>query len=363
VVDPTSPGFRTLGDLEASARRIVEAETWTYVASGAGGEDALRANRDAFRRRTLRPRVLTDVSKLDLTTTLLDQKVSAPMFVCPMARHGLLHAEGELATARASGRAGVASAYSTLSTRPMEEIAGASPPGVRWFQLYLQPEFRESQRLVERAERAGFHALMLTVDVPLLGVRDALAATPFILAPEHAIGNGPGVRAPARDATGAHGHYTLRSETAATWTALDDLQSITRLPLIVKGVLSGEDARRAVGHGARAVVVSNHGGRQLDANEASLDRLPEVVRAVGSEAEVYMDGGVRRASDVLVALALGARAVGIGRPVLWALACGGEDGVSRLFDLLSSEMATAMALTGRRRIAEIDRTLLGDPRW
>jgi 4-hydroxymandelate oxidase len=356
-------GFVTLGDLEEAAGRVLSPEVWAYVQAGAGTEEALRSNRDAFRRRTLRPRALVDVSTIDLTTRILDRAVRAPFFICPMARHGLVHPVGESGTARAAARAGVLAAHSTLSTDSLETIASAAPDASRWFQLYLQPEFRDSQRLVERAEKAGYHALVLTVDVPLLGSRDRLAQTAFVLDPEHALGNGAGVRAPLRAPGGGPGRFALRAEAAATWTVLDDLQSITRLPVVVKGVLDAEDARRAFAHGARGVIVSNHGGRQLDAAEAALERLPEVVRAVGSDLEVYFDSGVRRASDVLVALALGARAVGIGRPVLWALAAGGEAGLDRFLGLFASELAGSMALAGRRRIPEIDRSLLGELRW
>ena len=356
-------GFASLGELEALAARTAATDAWTYVQAGAVGEEAMRANRDAFRRRTLRARALADVSTLDLTTRLLDDPVSVPFFVCPMARHGLMHPDGELATARAAARAGVLASFSTLSTRSLEEIATAAPSGLRWFQLYLQPEFAVTRELVERAERAGYRAIILTVDAPLLGLRDRLAETEFVLAPEHALGNGDSVRAPPRVPSGSAGRYTLRRESSATWNVLDDLESITRLPVVVKGVLSGEDAGRAVKHGAHAVIVSNHGGRQLDAAEAALERLPEVVRAVGTDVEVYFDSGVRRGGDVLIALAMGARGVGIGRPLLWALAAGGEAGVDRLLELFAIELATEMALVGRRKISEIDRTLLGELRW
>ncbi len=358
-----SAPFSTLGELERAAARVVPEDAWAYVQSGAGDEDAMRANRDAFRRRTLRPRALIDVTHLDLTTTLLDERVSAPFFICPMARHGLLHPEGEAATARAASDARVLSVFSTLSTRSIEEIAAAAPKGPRWFQLYLQPEFAASRNLVERAERAGYTAIMLTVDLPVLGPRDRLAERGFVIAEDAPVGSGDEILAPDRSPKGALGRYSLRKDAAATWNILDDLQSITHLPVVVKGILTGEDARRAVTHGARAVLVSNHGGRQLNSAQAALDALPEVVRSVGSDVEVYFDSGVRRASDVLMALALGARGVGIGRPVLWALAVGGEGGVRHLLSLLSTELATDMALVGRRRLSEVDRTLLGAPRW
>lgn len=363
MTDPSTPTFSTLGDLEEAAAKAIPADVWTYVGAGAAEEDAMRANRDAFRRRTLRPRALVDVTTLDLTTTFLDQKVNAPFFVCPMARQGLLHPDGEVATARAAGAAQVLAVFGTLSTRSLDEIAAAAPRGPRWFQLYLQPEFATSQRLAERAEKAGFTALVLTVDMPVLGHRDRLIQQGFVLDADDPVGNGGNILAPARSPSGREGRYALRKDAAATWNILDDLQSITRLPVVVKGILTGEDARRAVTHGARGIVVSNHGGRQLNAAEAALEALPEIVRSVGSDVEVYFDSGVRRATDVLTALAMGARGVGIGRPVLWALALGGEAGVARLLSLLATELATDMALTGRRRISEIDRTLLGTPRW
>jgi len=363
VSDESSRLFSTLGELEAAASRVLPEDAWAYVQSGAAEEDAMRANRDAFRRRTLRPRALIDVTHLDLTTTLLDTPVSAPFFVCPMARHGLMHPDGELATARAASAADLLAVFSTLSTRSIEEIAQAAPKGPRWFQLYLQPEFAASRRLVERAERAGYTAIMLTVDMPVLGPRDQLVQHGFVIAEDAPVGSGQEVLAPDRSPKGEGGRYSLRRDAGATWNVLDDLQSITRLPVLVKGILTGEDARRAVTHGARAVVVSNHGGRQLNSAQAALEALPEVVRSVGSDVEVYFDSGVRRASDVLTALALGARGVGLGRPVLWALAVGGEAGVARLFSLLSTELATDMALLGRRKLSEVDRTVLGATRW
>ncbi len=353
----------TLGDLESAAERTLSPEVWAYVSSGASEEDALRGNRDAFRRRTLRPRQLTDVTSIDTTTRILDEPVAAPFFVSPVARQGLVHPDGEVAVARAAAARRILGVYSTLSTRSLEEIAAASGAGPRWFQLYLQPEFSASRELVERAERSGYSALVLTVDLPILAPRDRWLARGRMIDSDAPVGNGPRVVAPARKPEGGLGRYHLRAETAATWTVLDDLQSITRLPVVVKGTLTGDDARRALTHGARAVIVSNHGGRQLNSAEAALDALPEVIRSVGSDLEVYFDSGIRRAADLLTALAMGARAVGLGRPVLWALGLDGEAGVLRLFDLFGAELATEMALLGRRRISEIDRSLLGSPRW
>jgi 4-hydroxymandelate oxidase len=363
MTDETPGGFLTLGDLEAAAAGKVPRDVWEFVQGGAGEETTMRGNRDAFHRQTLRPRVLSGVDRIDLRTTILGTRVAAPFFLAPTAYQGLLSPEGEVATARAARDAGVLAVYSTLSTRSLEEIAGAAPDGPRWFQLYLQPEFDASLRLVERAERAGFRALVLTVDMPLLANRDRQLRSGIAVDAPAPVGNGPEIRSPARALTPDGERFTLRAETAVTWEILDRLRERTRLPLVVKGLLTGEDARRAVEHGAQGIVVSNHGGRQLDGAPATLEALPEVVRAVGSEVEVYLDSGVRRGSDVVMALALGARAVGLGRPVLWALAAGDSAGVARLISLLKIDVATVMALTGRTTVPAIDRTLIGEPRW
>ncbi len=353
-------GFLTLSDLEEAASKKVSAAAWAYVQGGAGEERTLRANREAFQRRTLRPRVLVDVTTLDLTTTILNEKVSVPFYASAAASQGILHPGAEAGTARAASAANIMAMFSTLSTLSLEQIAEAAPKDPRWFQLYLQPDFAVTKKLVERAEKAGFTALVLTVDMPVQATRDRQSIAGYSLE-ERIVGNGEDILPPSRRPVPDGQHFTVRNDASATWEILDRLQRITRLPIVVKGILTGEDARRAVDHGAKAVVVSNHGGRQLDGAPASLDALPEVVEAVGSEVEVYLDSGVRRGSDILTALALGAKAVGIGRPVLWALAAGGELGVAKLISLLKTELATVMALTGRRTISEIDGTLVGTP--
>jgi 4-hydroxymandelate oxidase len=363
MTDDRPEGFLTLGDLEAAAAAKVPEEIWAFVQGGAGEETTVRANREAFHRRTLRPRVLTGVDSLDLRTRLLGEAVSAPFFVAPTAYQGLLHPDGEVATARAARDAGILGVFSTLSSCSLESIAESAPTGTRWFQLYLQPEFDASARLVERAERAGFRALVLTVDMPVLANRDRQIRGGIAVDAPAPVGNGPDIQAPSRGPVPDGDRYVLRKETGATWELVDRLRTLTSLPIVIKGILTGDDARRAVEHGARAVIVSNHGGRQLDGAPASLDALSEVVAAVGPRAEVYLDSGVRRGSDILMALALGAKGVGIGRPVLWALATGGELGVARLFSLLKLDLATVMAVTGRTSIPAIDGSLLGTPRW
>src|SRR5712692_4401167 len=325
MTDKPPGGFFTLSDLEDAASKKVAGPAWAYVQGGAGEEQTMKANREAFNRRTLRPRVLVDVETLDLSTTILHEKVSAPFYIAPTAYQGLLHSEGELATARAASAANVLAVFSTISSRSLEEIAQAAPAGPRWFQLYLQPDFSTTQRLVERAEKAGYTALVLTVDAPVFGNRDQTILGGFNVG-SIPLGNGPDVFPPSRPTPDGQ-LYKTRKDASATWDALDRLQEITSLPILVKGILTAEDARLAVDHDARGVIVSNHGGRQLDQAPASLDALPQVVEEVGSETEVYMDGGIRRGSDILIALATGAKAVGLGRLALWALAAGGEGGV------------------------------------
>ena len=358
MTDDSQAGFSTLSDLEEAASKKTERSAWAYIQGGAGEEWTVGANREAFHRRTLRPRVLVDVENLEFGTTLLGTKVSAPFYVSPTASHGLVHPDAEAATARAASKANILASFSTLSSISMEDIAKAAPTGPRWFQLYLQPEFSATKSLVERAEKANYKAITLTVDMPVAGTRDKENQAGSPLASTIVLGNGREVVRPLRNPIVDGDHAHIRKEASNTWEVVDRLREITRLPLVLKGILTREDARRASDHGAKGVVVSNHGGRQLDRAPASLDALPEVVEEVGSEVEVYFDGGIRRGSDIVMALALGARAVGLGRLVFWALAAGGEAGVSKLLSLLKTDLATVMALTGRRTLSEIDNSLV-----
>jgi len=351
--------FSSLGDLELVASRKVSGKVWSYIEGSAATGWTARANRSAFDRWVVRPRILAGVREVELATRLLDDRVQAPFYIAPMAYHGQIHPDSETGTARAASTAGVLAVFSTLSSRSLEEIARVRPPGPRWFQLYLQPRWSATERLVRRVEKAGFTALVLTADVPVLGVRDGQLGSGFAIDASIPIGNGPDVVTPSRGPEKVRGTYAIRDREPESWEVVDRLRAATRLPIVIKGVLTAEDARAAVRHGARAVVVSNHGGRQLDRAPAALAALPEVVAAVGSRAEVYLDGGVRRGSDILIALALGARAVGVGRPVLWALAVDGEAGVGRYLSLLASDLATAMVLAGRDSLSHVDRALVG----
>ncbi len=351
-------GFRTLGDVQAAARRSVDAGVWGFIEGGSGEERTLRANVAAFERWTLRPDVLQNVREVGLGTTLLGSAVSAPFFVAPTAYHREVHPGGERATAAAASALGVLGVYSTLSSDSLEAIAEASGTAPRWFQLYLQAEFSDSLALVRRAERAGYSALVVTVDTPVLGSRDRQGRSGFAVRRAPPVGNGRGARMPPRGSAWDGAGVKLAGGGEESWATIDRLRRSTRLPIVLKGVLTAATARRSVAHGARAVIVSNHGGRQLDLAPATLDALPEVVKAVGRRAEVYVDGGVRRGSDVAVALALGARGVGIGRPILWALAAGGRAGVERYLRLLGTELSNTLVLLGRSSPAALDRRLV-----
>jgi 4-hydroxymandelate oxidase len=350
-------GFSSLSELEGAAAGAVGAKVGSYISGAAATGGTERANRSAFDRWVLRPRVLAGVGEVDPTTTLLDDAVRVPVYIAPTAYQGLVHPAGEGAVARAAARAGFLAIFSTLSTWSVERIGSARPRGPRWFQLYLQPQWTATERLVHRAERAGFSAIVLTADVPVLGVRDAQLQSGFAIDSTLPLGSGPGVVPPSRGPQPSGTRYST-GRPVEDWEVVDRLRETTVLPVVVKGVLDPRDAREAVVHGARAVIVSNHGGRQLDRAPSSLAALPSVVRAVGRRAEVYLDGGVRRGSDILIALALGARAVGVGRPPLWALAVAGEAGVERYLSLLATDLASSMLLTGRRSLPEIDRTLV-----
>jgi len=302
------------------------------------------------------------VSRRDTTTTILGQRVSMPILVAPTAFHALVHAEGEVATARGTAEAGTILVASTLATRSLEEIAAAGQ-APRWFQLYMVKDKEVTESLVRRAEKAGYRALCVTVDAPLSGRRERDMRNAFALPTGLGIRNlePAGLAELPRAQEGRSALFDFWSKVlnaSHTWREVDWLRSISPLPLVLKGIMTAEDAAMAVDHGAKAIAVSNHGGRQLDGTLGTLDALPEVVDAVHGRAEVYVDGGVRRGTDVLKALALGARAVLIGRPVLWALALGGSEGVRAVLEHLRMELDLAMALAGRTTIESIDRTVV-----
>ena len=343
----------SLADFEPMARLSMEPAAFDYVAGGSWDELTLADNVAAWRRYRLRPRVLVDVGSVDPSTTMLGAAVSMPVAVAPMAIHGLAHPDGEIGTACGAATAGVPFTLSTMASRSIEEVAAAVPDGRRWFQLYSQVDAGVTRELMERATAAGYSGIILTVDLPRLGYRDRDRRWAFELP---ALGNFGGDRHPTHatsrptgDLLGPAAHATL------TWDDLSTLRSWSSLPIVLKGILTAEDARLGVEHGADAIVVSNHGARQLDRVAATADALPEVLEAVDGRTEVWVDGGIRRGLDIATAVALGARGVLVGRPMFWALAAGGQAGVERALAVLREEFEIALALLGAPTPADLRR--------
>ena len=336
---------------------------WRYFQAGAADERTLRANRAAFERCRLLPRVLVDVSHRTLATTILGRPAEWPVLVGPMAFHGLACAEAECATARAAAVTGTVMVVSTMANVALEAVRAAAPTARQWFQLYVQRDRGITAELVSRAAAAGYEALVITVDTPVLGRREGDLRYGFHLPPHlhpaNLTFNDAALLAEGEDARSAlAAQFSASTDPSVSWRDLAWLRSLSPLPIVLKGVLRPDDARRAADAGVSAVVVSNHGGRQLDGAVASLDALPAVAAAAGDRLEVLLDGGIRRGTDVLVALALGARAVLLGRPVLWGLAVGGETGALRVLTLLRNEVDLAFALTGCTSPAEVTADLL-----
>jgi 4-hydroxymandelate oxidase len=350
-----------LFDMQKAAERTLPKATYDYYAGGANDEVTLRENRAAYDRIALYFRVLADVSQRSMATTVLGESVSMPVLVAPTAFHRLAHAEGEMATARAAGKAGTLMLVSTLSNTTVEDIAAAAT-GPLWFQLYIYKDRGATRDLVARVEAAGARAIALTVDAPVLGTRERDVRNRFTLPVgldvRNLLASGQAEVASEPGGSGLHTYVATFIDPAISWRDVEWLLGVTRLPLVLKGVVRADDARRAVDAGVRAIIVSNHGGRQLDTSPATIDALPHVADAVAGRAEVYVDGGIRRGTDVVKALARGARAVLVGRPILWGLAVDGEHGVSLALDILRNEFDAAMALCGCRSVSDITVDLL-----
>ena len=350
-----------VADYARIARSNVPKDVCDYFDGGALDEIALRENTAGWERLKLFYRVLAGVGVRDMKTTLLGQPVSMPILVAPTAFHRLACEEGELATARAAKAAGTLFVLSSLSNTAMEAVfAEAASP--RWFQLYIYKDREITGELVKRAEAAGAEAIVLTVDTPGLGTRERDSRNRFCLPDGLAVENlAPRGKGKMAEVPGSGLAAYVRENFKADlgFDDLDWLCSSTRLPVVVKGVCRGEDARRAAEHGAKAVVVSNHGGRQLDAAPATAEVLPHVIDAAGDSCEIYVDGGIRRGSDVLKALALGARAALVGRPILWGLCVAGEQGAINILEILRRELDEAMLLCGCSKLDDIGRWLLG----
>ncbi len=340
----------TLDDAERRAKDVLPPEAWAYIAGGAGDERTLRWNREAFSRYRLRPRVLVDVSSVSTETTVLGTPVSMPVLVAPAAFQEIAHGEGEVATARGAAAVATLMCLSTVATASPGEVAAAAPGGARWLQIYVFRDRAVSDEVIAEALQAGFSALVLTADLPVVGIRDREEREGWV-APDEQV---PAfVAAQARGASLDDPLGLL--DAGLQWDYVTELRDRWNVPVVVKGLVTAEDAELACEHGAAGIVVSNHGGRQLDGSVASLDALPEVVDAAAGRAEVYLDGGVRRGTDVVTALALGARAVLVGRPVMYGLAFGGEKGVRQVLEILRDETENALALLGCRSPDEVTR--------
>lgn len=338
-----------VSDFEAIARKKMTASAYDYYAGGAEDEVTLAANRDAFRRIALRPRVLTGTSHVATNTHVLGLPLALPVALAPTAFNKLGHQSGEAAAARAAGRAGTLMCCSTVSSTSIEDVAAAAT-GPLWFQMYVYRDREVSRDLVRRAEAVGCRALVLTVDTPRLGRRERDMRGGFSLPEDVTVANLERYGTPEAlrwAGTTTFTEYVHRLvDDSLTWESFDWLKTVTTLPVLIKGILTAEDAALALAHGADGLVVSNHGGRQLDGVLATIDALPEVVAAAGGRIPVLMDGGIRRGTDVFKALALGAAAVCIGRAYLWGLAADGEAGVSRVLEMLRAELELTMALAG-----------------
>jgi len=350
----------SLSDFEAKAKRALPQGIWDFIASGAQDEVTLRRNKAAFERIPLRPRRPVDITKRDLSVTVLGQKLSFPVMVAPMGVHKMAHLDGELASAKAAGAAGTLMALATGSTYSIEDVAKVAT-GPLWFQLYYNGR-QISEYLVKRAEAAGYTAVIVTVDVPLHSPKERDVRNKFTSPPGIERANFARLPKGLTQSTVQSGQWAAPPVTVATWADIDWLRSLTKLPVLVKGIMTAEDAKLCVEHGVSGVIVSNHGGRQLDCQSATIEVLPEVVEAVGGKAEVYLDSGIRRGSDVLKALALGARAVFTGQPIFWGLAVDGEAGARRVLEILRAELDLAMAFCGRPTVASIDRSVVERPK-
>ena len=372
----------TIGDLRRLARRRLPRAVFDFVEGGAGDERTVARNRAAFERLLFRPRALVDVSKREQATVVLGERVATPVLVSPTGMAGLCWPKGEVAAARAAQDAGTIYTLSTHSSCSIEEVA-AGAPGALWFQLYVWQNRDLTRSFVERARAAGYRALVLTIDVPIISRRERDLRNGFTIPPRITVRNaldtlrrvgwmrrvlfGPRLTlanlvgapgAPRADIVTLGGVAHRQVDPSVAWADLAWFRSLWQGPLVLKGILTAADARRAADHGVDGLIVSNHGGRQLDGTPASVEALPEIADAVGDRIEVLLDGGVRRGADVVRALALGARAVMVGRPYLYGLAAGGAAGVRRALDILAGEVDHTLALVGVPRAADLDRTVV-----
>lgn len=340
----------TADDFERLARERLSHMAYEFLASGAADEATLRWNRESYERIRLRPRVLEDVTEIDTSVTLFGQTMPSPVLLAPVAYQRLFHPEGEVASVKGAGMTGTTFVISTATNTRIEDIAAAATAPL-WLQIYIQEDRGYTRDLIARARAAGVTALCLTVDTPVVGARNRQERANFRMPAE--------LETPHLDAANRD-RLTVVSpkRVAVTWAGVDWLRSIAGLPLLLKGILDPDDAARAIDHGADGIIVSNHGARNLDTVPATIDALPHIATRVSRRVPLLVDGGIRRGTDIVKALALGASAVLIGRPYACALAVAGAEGVARVVTILRQELETAMALLGRSRIADLDAGVL-----
>ncbi|XP_043912482.1 hydroxyacid oxidase 1 [Protopterus annectens] len=355
-------------DFEQIAKQILSKPVYDYYRSGAGNQQTLADNVSAFSRWTLNPRVLRDVSVLDTSTTVLGQRISMPICVAPTAMQRMAHPAGETATVRACRSQGTGMILSTWATSSIEEVAEAAPDAVRWLQLYIYKDREVTKSLVLRAEQAGFKGIFLTVDTPYLGRRFDDVRNRFKLPPHLSMKNFKSFdlafsKSGYGEDSGLAVYVAESIDPSIKWEDISWLKSVTSLPIVAKGILRADDARKAVQCGVDGILVSNHGARQLDGVSATIEALPEIIEATEGKVEVFLDGGVRNGADALKALALGARAVFVGRPAVWGLAYKGEEGVHEVLQILKDEFRLAMALSGCSNVEEIDKSLVRRNPW
>ncbi|MES2796426.1 MAG: alpha-hydroxy acid oxidase [Bacteroidota bacterium] len=331
-----------LFDFEKLAENKMTKMAYEYVASGAADEFTTRWNRQAFDAIKLNPTVLTDVTKLDTSVSLFGHKLAYPILVAPTAFHRIMHPEGELATARGASVASTIYVISSFTTTPLEEIAKVATQPL-WFQLYVRDDRAFTKEVVQKAESQGCRALCVTVDTPVAGARNRQQRVKFKLPND--------VKAPYMVSLGPQ-------KTPLTWADIEWLKSFAKIPVLVKGILNPDDAEKALQAGVSGIIVSNHSGRNLDTVPATIEVLPRIAERVNKRVPILMDGGIRRGTDVLKAIALGANAVLVGKPICFGLACGGAEGVAKVLDILKYEFELAMALSGRATIDSIDKSLI-----
>jgi isopentenyl diphosphate isomerase/L-lactate dehydrogenase-like FMN-dependent dehydrogenase len=339
-------------EYEQLAESLVEPGPWAFLSGGAGDESTLRANEAAFGRWTFRPRVLVDVAAVTTETTVLGTPIASPVLVAPVAYQRLFHPDGEVGVARAAAAHGTVMCVSTMTTYSHGEIAAAAPGLLQWAQLYAMTDEEITRAHLEDVVATGCSAIVLTVDTPVLGRRERDYRAGFEIPPDLPLPYASALLANAAHSPATHGGLFSAS---ITWQDIEWIAELTELPVLLKGILTREDAALAVEHGAAGIIVSNHGGRQLDGAPATLDALAEVVEAADGRIEVLFDGGIRRGADAVKALALGAQAVLVGRPPIWGLAVDGEAGAGRVLELLRAEIATTLALLGCTRPDQVGR--------